>query len=118
MHAFTKKPSNAAPYSAIVPKVNMTARNPNTAANRRASAGLNLEFLDQVPQRRLDAILWRYRHGRRSVPPPARPNASSTDSREADKADLANQLDGAKLRELRRAFRAHPLRPLPGHPGR
>ncbi len=115
--AFTKKPSNAAPYRAVVPKVNMTARNPNTAANRRASAGLNLEFLDQVPQRRLDAILWRYRHGKNSVPPPAGPNASATDSREADKADLAAELDGKDLRELREAFRDHPLAPLPKHPG-
>ena len=47
-----------------------------TPGNRRASGGLNLNFPDQVPQRRLDGILWRFRHGPHSVPPPPGPNAS------------------------------------------
>ena len=33
--AMTPKPRNAAPYNAIRPKVNVTATNPNTAANLR-----------------------------------------------------------------------------------
>ena len=52
--AMTPKPRNAAPYNAIRPKVSVTATNPNTAANRRASRGLPLNALDQVPQQRLD----------------------------------------------------------------
>ena len=79
--AFSRKPSNAAPYNAIVPNVDMTATNPNTPANRRASKGLPLNFPDLIPQRRLDAILWRYRHGPNSVPPPPGPNASGLDER-------------------------------------
>jgi len=78
---FSSKPSNAAPYNAIVPNVDMTATNPNTPANRRASKGLPLNFPDLIPQRRLDAILWRYRHGPNSVPPPPGPNASGSDGR-------------------------------------
>jgi phosphoesterase family protein len=75
-HAFGSRPTNSQPYDAIVPNVDMTATNPNTPGNRRASGGLNLNFPDQVPQRRLDAILWRFRHGPHSAPPPPGPNAS------------------------------------------
>jgi DNA-binding beta-propeller fold protein YncE len=85
--AFSKKPSNSKAYDAITPNVDMTATNPNTAANRRASAGLNLNFLDQVPQQRLDKILWQYRHGTGSVPPPPGPNASAFDSASVDRTE-------------------------------
>ncbi len=78
--AMTPTAQNSAPYDAIQPSVDMTATNPATAANRRASAGLPLNVADQIPQRRLDAILWRYRHGFRSAPPPPGPNASAEDS--------------------------------------
>jgi hypothetical protein len=77
--AFGKSPSNSEPYDAIMPGLDMTAVNPNTPANRRASAGLPLNQLDRVPQRRLDAILWHYRHGFDSMPPPPGPNASGLD---------------------------------------
>jgi phospholipase C len=77
--AFGKSPSNSEPYDAIMPGLDMTAVNPNTPANRRASAGLPLNQLDRVPQRRLDAILWHYRHGFDSMPPPPGPNASGID---------------------------------------
>jgi DNA-binding beta-propeller fold protein YncE len=79
-------PGNSAPYDAIQPNVDMTATNPNTAANRRASRGLPLNALDQVPQRRLDAVLWHYRHGFGSTPPPPGPNASSEDSASRDQS--------------------------------
>jgi phospholipase C len=85
-HAMTSNPANSAPYKAIVPNVNMTATNPNTAANRRASKGLPLNVIDQVPQRRLDAILWHYRHGAGSTPPPPGPNASTEDRARRDEA--------------------------------
>ena len=38
---------------------------------------------DQVPQRHLDGILWRYRHGAAAPPPPG-PNASAEDSAQRD----------------------------------
>ena len=87
--ALSSTPSNAAPYDAIGPNVNVTGTNPNTAANRRASAGLNLNATDQVPEQQLDAILWHYVHGFSSSPPPPGPNASASDTRSAD--DAADQ---------------------------
>jgi DNA-binding beta-propeller fold protein YncE len=85
-HAMTSNPANSTPYKAILPNVNMTATNPNTAANRRASKGLPLNVVDQVPQHRLDSILWRYRHGAGSTPPPPGPNASTEDRARRDEA--------------------------------
>ena len=79
--AFGTKPRNAAPYHAIMPRIDMTATNPSTPANRKAARGLPLNVPDRVPQRRLDAMLWRYRHGPRSLPPPPGPNASGVESR-------------------------------------
>jgi DNA-binding beta-propeller fold protein YncE len=81
--AFTSTAQNSEPYTAITPNVDMTAVNPDTARNRRASAGLNLSGIDQIPQRRLDAILWRYRHGSGSPPPPG-PNAAPERGSSAD----------------------------------
>jgi YVTN family beta-propeller protein len=105
-HAMTPKPENAAPYTAIRPKVSVTATNPNTAANRRASRGLPLNSIDQIPQRRLDAILWRYRHGPNAVPPPPGPNASPEDSAGRDESgEDALAHPGRVARQLRRALR-------------
>jgi DNA-binding beta-propeller fold protein YncE len=101
--AMTPDPSNSAPYDAIAPKVDVTATNPNTAANRRASAGLPLNMLDQVPQRRLDAILWRYRHGETAIPPPPGPNASAEDDVRRDQSgDEALGHPSAIAKRLRR----------------
>ncbi len=103
--AFQKNPSNSAPYDAMVPGLDMTAINPNTLANRRASAGLPLNSLDQLPQRKLDAILWHYARGSRSAPPPPGPNASGQDSAEADHAEGNPFEDPAKVgRLLERAY--------------
>ncbi len=77
--AMSSNPANSEPYNAIVPNVNMRATNPNTAANRQASEGLPLNSLDQIPQSKLDGILWRYRHGAGATPPPPGPNASGED---------------------------------------
>ena len=82
--AMTPNPGNSAPYNAIMPSVDMTARNPATPANVRASAGLPLNMADQVPQRRLDRMLWHYRHGAGATPPPPGPNASAEDSAKRD----------------------------------
>ena len=75
--AFTSTPSNAAPYTAIPPNVNVLATNPDTAANRAATAGLNFNMADQVPEQRLDAMLWHAAHGWNSTPPPPGPNGSA-----------------------------------------
>ena len=87
---FTPNPGNSAPYSAITPSVNMTGTNPNTAADRAAVKGYDLEGTDQVPQDVLDSMLWHYRHGFRSAPPPPGPNASVEDSigRDANSVDF------------------------------
>jgi len=105
--AMTATAQNSAPYNAIVPGVDMTATNPNTAANRRASAGLDFKGLDQVTQRRLDSILWHYRHGFDAAVPPAGPNASTADSEERDQAgNEAFTSPAAAVRELRHRIRA------------
>jgi phospholipase C len=88
-YAMTGTAGNSAPYDAIRPNVNMTATNPNTTANRQASSGLPLNSLDQVPQRKLDAMLWHYRHGFGSSPPPPGPNASAEDSARRDESSDA-----------------------------
>jgi hypothetical protein len=115
--AMTPDPQNSAPYNAIVPGVDLTATNPDTPANRKASAGLNLEAADQVPQHRLDEILWHYRHGFGSAPPPPGPNASSTDTAERDDS-AENPLGNpaAFARQLRKMIR-HERRHLPHRRG-
>ncbi len=78
--AFDSDPSdNDEPYNAIVPDVDLTATNPASAPNAEQSDRLPLEIPDQVPQRILDKILWQYRHGADSKPPPPGPNASGID---------------------------------------
>ena len=98
--AVTPNPGNSAPYSAIMPGIDMTATNPNTAADRAAVKGYNLVRTDQVPQDVLDAMLWHYRHGFKSASPPPGPNASVEDStaRDADSVDfkgIARQIQRA-----------------------
>ena len=83
-NAVTPNGGNSAPYNAIMPSVNMTAVNPATAQNIAASKGQPLNATDQVPQHVLDAMLWHYRHGFKSKPPPPGPNASTQDSKEVD----------------------------------
>jgi phospholipase C len=73
--AFGTSPSNSEPYNAITPNVDMTARNTASTAAARQSARLPLDSLDQVPQRTLDGVLWKYRHGAHAQPPPPGPNA-------------------------------------------
>ena len=79
--AFDPRLRNNEPYNAIVPKVDLTATNP-AAPRTRASDRLPLETPDQVPQRILDKILWQYRHGSGSKPPPPGPNACGEDEEE------------------------------------
>ena len=74
--AFGASPGNAEPYTAIVPNVTMTARNTAATPGARRSSELPLDAPDRVPQRTLDRLLWQYRHGPHSEPPPPGPNAS------------------------------------------
>ena len=72
--AFQAQPSNDAPYDAIPAKVDLLERNPATGPGARASARLP-QGLDEIPQRELDALLWKSIHGWDSAPPPPGPNA-------------------------------------------
>ena len=97
--AVTPNPGNSAPYDAITPSVNMTGTNPATAENIAAAKDQPLDATDQVPQQVLDAMLWHYRHGFGSQPPPPGPNASPEDSKRVDDESIdVNSL----VRELRR----------------
>ena len=82
--AFSSTADNSDPYTAIKPAQDRNARNPNTPANRAASRGLNMGIPDQVPQRRLDAMLWHSVKGFDSQPPPPGPNASAEDTEQRD----------------------------------
>jgi hypothetical protein len=100
--AVTPNPGNSAPYNAILPSVNLTAVNPATAANVAAVKGQPLNATDQVPQAVLDAMLWHYRHGFKSEPPPPGPNASAEDSKGRDEESVDPE---EMLRELRKLAR-------------
>jgi YVTN family beta-propeller protein len=77
--AFDSSPSNAEPYDAIKPEVNLLERNTAKSANAKLSGSLNLGAPDRVPQRVLDRLLWQSVHGAGSKPPPPGPNASGLD---------------------------------------
>jgi DNA-binding beta-propeller fold protein YncE len=80
--AFDADPSdNDEPYNAITPSLDLTATNPANGPAAKLSAKLPLETPDQVPQRVLDRILWQYRYGAGSEPPPPGPNATGLDDR-------------------------------------
>lgn len=93
--AFSKNAVNSAPYSAIVPQLDMTAVNPASAPKARLSGELPLGRADLVSQRLLDRILWKSVHGAAANPPPAGPNASGVDPGEgADaEAEAASAVD-------------------------
>ena len=74
--AFTSTPSNADPYAAVVPAVDLLERNPAAAPDSEWSQSLALGSPDQVPQAQLDAIIWHSVHGAGSTPPPPGPGAS------------------------------------------
>jgi DNA-binding beta-propeller fold protein YncE len=83
-NAFAPTRVNPEPYNAIVPNVNMTARNADTAQNRRVMRPLNAEKLDSNPQHEVDKVLWWSVHGFDSKPPPPGPNASGKDQLEEE----------------------------------
>jgi DNA-binding beta-propeller fold protein YncE len=72
--AFQPQPANDAPYTAIPAKIDLLERNPSTGPGAKASAQLP-QGLDEIPQREMDALLWKSIHGWSSKPPPPGPNA-------------------------------------------
>lgn len=74
--AFASTPENVKPFDALPESVDILARSSDTAANRTLSVGLDFDHgVDRVPQRRLDAVLWKSVYGPSATPPPG-PNAS------------------------------------------
>jgi hypothetical protein len=96
--AFTGKAVNLAPYNVIKPKVNMNARNPDTARNRRVMNGLNATTIDKIPQHQLDNILWWAMKGWGATPPPSGPNSDDRDAVEPE--ELEEQAEEAAHPEL------------------
>jgi hypothetical protein len=91
--AFDADPSdNDEPYNAITPNLDLTATNTAQTPAAKLSSKLPLDTPDQVPQRVLDKILWKYRHGPGAQPPPPGPNSSGLDDQEWS---LANAKAGA-----------------------
>ena len=77
--AFQAQPSNDAPYDAIPATVDLLERNPSSGPGAAASARLP-QGLDEIPQREMDALLWKSVHGWDSKPPPPGPNAVAVDA--------------------------------------
>ena len=82
--AFDSSPNNLQPFDAAVPNIDITAKNPNTPANRRAVHGYDLTATDTVPQRVLDRQIWHAVKGPHSKPPPPGPNAEGIDAEDED----------------------------------
>jgi hypothetical protein len=74
--AFDTTPANAAPYTAITPKISIDERNTASSPGAQASMAMNFRETDSMPQRTLDAVLWKSVHGENAVPPPPGPNSS------------------------------------------
>jgi len=74
--AFTPTPDNAAPFNYVPAKVPLLETNPAKGPGARASSRLP-KTLDAIPQREMDALLWKSIHGWHSVPPPPGPNAAA-----------------------------------------
>jgi DNA-binding beta-propeller fold protein YncE len=72
--AFQARPANDAPYDAIPAKIDLLERNPSSGPGALAAARLP-QGLDEIPQREMDALLWKSIHGWSSTPPPPGPNA-------------------------------------------
>jgi hypothetical protein len=80
--AFQATPTNIAPFGVKPTQQNLLAKNPGGTSGARQSARLDFLHLDAVPQRKLDALLWKSVHGESSKPPSPGPNASGEDEAE------------------------------------
>jgi DNA-binding beta-propeller fold protein YncE len=76
---FTSEPLNSAPVDAIPSNIDLLTYNTNAAPWVALSAGLSLDQIDSVPQRVVDAILWKSVYGLDSTPPPPGPSAEYDD---------------------------------------
>ena len=83
--------------------VDLNAKNPNTAANRRATRGADLIQHRPVPQRVLDRQLWHAVHGPDSTPPPPGPNAQPEGARRRRRLRPARHQFPPSNFELRRS---------------
>jgi hypothetical protein len=72
--AFQGTAANAAPFTFVPAKINLLETNPATGPGARASLALP-RGLDEIPQDKMDALLWKSIHGWRAIPPPPGPNA-------------------------------------------
>jgi hypothetical protein len=77
--AFDSTPTNIAPFTALPETQDLLAKNPGGTAAARQSSRLDFRHLDAVPQRKLDALLWKSVRGWNSTPPPPGPNAAGGD---------------------------------------
>jgi YVTN family beta-propeller protein len=82
--AFDSTPNNLQPFDAAAPNIDINAKNANTPANRQAVRGYDMTATDRVPQRVLDAQLWRAVRGPGSKPPPPGPNAEGVNAEGKD----------------------------------
>jgi hypothetical protein len=74
--AFGASEENKDPYTALAPTIPIDERNTASSAGAAASKRMNFRSIDSMPQRALDAVLWKSIHGASSVPPPPGPNAA------------------------------------------
>lgn len=74
--AFTTKPLNIAPYTAILPTQSRSDLNKASSPSAALSASLDFTKLDQVDQKTLDEILWHSVYGESATPPAPGPNAT------------------------------------------
>lgn len=70
---------NTEPVRALVPKVDLLARNTATSPDAQWATSLTLSRPDSVSQADLDVILWHSVHGASSKAPPPGPGASGED---------------------------------------
>ncbi len=82
--AFSPTPVNSAPYTAIVPDVDLMEMNTTASPDYEWSMSLPLEAPDQVSQADLDRILWHSVYGADSTPPPPGPGAEGEKTGEMD----------------------------------
>jgi hypothetical protein len=72
---FTSEPLNSAPVDIVPANIDLLTYNMQAPPWPTLSAGLPLGEIDAVPQRMLEAILWKTVHGFDSTPHPPGPNA-------------------------------------------
>jgi hypothetical protein len=82
--AFGATQENKDPFTAIPPTIPIDERNTESSPGAAASKRMDFRKLDSMPQRYLDAVLWKSIHGADSVPPPPGPNASGLDEARDD----------------------------------